>query len=260
MTSRRPRLHAALLLLLSAGVWLFGLSSCSRDAESPTDTTTSPQQSLQLLATYSLSVTEPSGLAYSPATQTLYMISDNRAAIFAIDSTGKVLSTIPVVASDIEGVAVAPTGDTLYIVEESASRVTTVLMNGTIIDSMSVLVRTDPKHSLEGITIGPDRRRVVINEKAPTMLLEFAGKTEVRRLTLTYSTDISDICYDAGGDSYWIVSDESQKVMKLSRSGALLGEWTDTAQQGEGIAIIGDRIYIVSDVEAKLFVYKRPAS
>ena len=258
MIRRRSLLWYACLLGITAGLLSLSLCSCSREEGTPTTPTTPARQSLQLLATYSLSVTEPSGLAYSPLLQRLYMISDNRAEIFTIDTMGRVLGSIPVAGSDIEGVAVSPTGDTLYIVEETPSRVLTVLMTGAIVDSMTVQVRTDPKHALEGITIGYAGHRVVINEKTPTMLVEFSGKTELQRLTLSYATDLSDICYDAGGDCYWILSDESQKVMKISRSGAMIGEWSTTAQQGEGIALIGNRVYIVSDVDAKLFVYAKP--
>lgn len=258
MIRRRSLLWYAFLLWIAAGLLPLGICSCNREEGAPTGPTTSPRQPLQLLATHSLSVTEPSGLAYSPLLQKLYMISDNRAEIFTIDTIGRVLGSIPVAGTDIEGVAISPTGDTLFVVEETASRVLTVLMTGAIVDSMTVQVRTDPKHALEGITIGTAGHRVVINEKAPTMLVEFAGKTELQRMTLSYATDLSDICYDAGGDCYWILSDESQKVMKISRSGALLGEWSTTAQQGEGIALIGNRMYIVSDVDAKLFVYAKP--
>jgi uncharacterized protein YjiK len=245
--------HAAVAILL------LGKMSCNRNEQSATAPAMPARQSLQLVTTYSLTVTEPSGLAYAPATRSLYMISDNRSEVFKIDTTGKVLSSIPVSASDIEGIAVSNSGDTLYIVEETASLLSTILMNGTKVSSVPVTVRTDPKHSLEGVTVDNAGHIVVINEKAPTMLLEFVGGTEVRRLLLGYSSDISDICFDASGDCFWIVSDESQKVMKLSPSGDLLGEWSIPVQQGEGIAFIRDRFYIVSDVDAKLYVFVKPS-
>jgi uncharacterized protein YjiK len=205
-----------------------------------------------------MSVTEPSGLAYCEATRTLYMISDGHAAIYRIDTTGAVLGSIPVNATDLEGIATSEQGDTLYAVEETPSLVSTFLPNGTKVSSFSVLVRTEGNHSLEGITRGPGGRLVVVNEQAPTLLLEFAGSTETGRIPLTYTADLSDICYDRTGDCYWIISDESQKIIKISRTGALLGEWATTIQQGEGIAFIGDRMYCVSDIEAKLYVYRKP--
>lgn len=233
-------------------------SSCGRREPPTGPSTTSTAKSLQLLTTYSLSITEPSGLAYATAAQSLYLISDNRAEIFRIDTTGRVLAAIPVAGQDIEGVAVSSRGDTLYIVEETLSQVTTILANGTRLSSFPVTVRTDPKHALEGITIDKHGQLWVINEKAPMMLLAFSGQTEIRRQVLDYTSDISDICYDGESDCFWIVSDESQKVLKLSPAGALLGEWSTPVPQGEGIALIKDRLYIVSDVEAKLYIFSKP--
>jgi uncharacterized protein YjiK len=234
------------------------LNACARpepgDVTSP-DPTLPP---LELVTVYSTSVTEPSGLAYSRASGNLYMVSDNRPEIFRIDTTGKVLGSIPITATDLEGITVTANADTFIVVEETASMVSTFLPNGTKVSSFPINVWTDPKHKLEGITRTPEGHLMVLNEKVPMMMLEFSGTTELWRRTLSYTTDISDICYDADTDSYWVVSDESQKVLNLSRSGDLLGEWSTPVNQGEGIAIIGRRLYIVSDTEAKFYVFVKP--
>lgn len=230
---------------------------CQR-SQPPTIVLPPPGNALQLISVFSLAVGEPSGLAYSKNTQSLYMISDANPAIYRIDTTGKVLATIPVSASDLEGITTSPNEDTLYVVEETLSQVSTFLANGTKVSSFPVNVWTDPKHKLEGITLGPDGILYLLNEKFPTMLLALSGTTELSRQTLTYSSDVSDICYDPTLDCFWIVSDESQSVLKFSRSGALLGEWSTPVQQGEGIAFIGNRMYIVSDVDAKLYVFVKP--
>jgi uncharacterized protein YjiK len=187
------------------------------------------------------------------------MISDNSPAIFKIDTLGQVLSSIPVTAQDIEGVALSPNADTIYVVEETPSLVSTFLSNSTKLSSFSVMVRTLPNHSLEGITIDNQGHVFVINEKSPMMMLEFSGQTELSRIQLGYTTDISDICYDGDADCFWIVSDESKMVIKITKAGALLGAWSTPVLQGEGIAIIGNRLYIVSDVEAKLYVFVKPS-
>lgn len=232
--------------------------ACSRNEPVAENPLKPSGNALQLVTSYALSVTEPSGLAYSKFSRTLYMISDNRSEIFKIDTTGRVLAAITVDAQDIEGIAVSNHDDTLYVVEETKSQITAVLANGTKLWSLPVLVRTDPRHALEGITHAPNGHLFVINEKTPALLLEYAGQTEVWRKALDYTSDISDICYDESSDSFWLVSDEAQKVLKLSRAGALLGEWTIPVVQGEGLALINNRIYVVSDVEAKLYVFVKP--
>lgn len=258
-----PRFTSAFVRALSKAAALAAmvpllLSSCQR-SEPAAPATKPATKSLELVAVHAIAVGEPSGLAYAARTQTLYMISDSRSEIFTIDSTGKILSALPVAAQDMEGITLSPGADTIYVVEETASQVTTFLANGVKLSSFPVMVRRDPKHALEGITLDHRGHLFVINEKNPTMLLEFAGRVELARQVLDYTSDISDICYDAGSDCFWIVSDESKKVIKISRAGALLGEWDCPATQGEGIALIGGRLYVVSDAEAKLYVFHRPS-
>jgi uncharacterized protein YjiK len=258
-TSFIPRINASALLnmfVLVAGVFMF--NACGRSEQSSSDPTTPAGQSLQLITTYSMSITEPSGLFYSPKTRQLYMISDSRAAIYVIDTTGRVLQTLPIDAQDLEGVALTQNADTFYVAEETRSQITTFLPDGTKLSSLPITVRTNPKHGPEGLTIDGAGDLWVINEKLPTMLLHYAGGTELSRTTLMYTTDISDLCYDSTTDAFWIVSDESQSVIKISRAGALLGQWNTPVTQGEGIAFIGNRMYIVSDTDAKLYVFVKP--
>jgi uncharacterized protein YjiK len=244
--------------ILSVIIFSF-LTGCARN-EPPTTPTTStlPVKELTLISVNSMSVGEPSGLAYSAKTGTLYMVSDSRPEIFIIDTTGKVLSSIPVAATDLEGITLSANADTFYVVEETASQITRFLPNGTKVSSQPVHIMTDPRHALEGITMDPDGHLVVLNEKTPTALGEFSGTTEVRRITLTETSDISDICYDAATDAWWIISDESRKVLKYSRTGQLLGVWATPLEQGEGIAFIGNRMYLVSDSDAKFYVFAKP--
>jgi uncharacterized protein YjiK len=247
------------VLKVFSAIILLGFLSCGRN-EPPTASinSTLPVKSLSLISVTTLSVGEPSGLAYAPKTGKFYMISDSRPEIFVIDTTGKVLSSIPVNATDMEGIALSANADTFYVVEETASQITRFLPNGTKVSSQPVAIATDPRHALEGITVNPDGHLMVLNEKTPTALVEFAGTTEVRRFTLTETSDISDICYDSVTDAWWVVSDEARKLMKYSRQGQLLGVWATTLEQGEGVAFIGDKLYLVSDSDAKFYVFARP--
>ena len=66
--------------------------ACSRNEPVAENPLKPSGNALQLVTSYALSVTEPSGLAYSKFSRTLYLISDNRSEIFKIDTTGRVLS------------------------------------------------------------------------------------------------------------------------------------------------------------------------
>jgi uncharacterized protein YjiK len=238
---------------------LLTISSCGRTEESPTSPTDPAPQSLRLITSYAMSVTEPSGLAYSPVTKKLYMVSDNRPAIFTIDTTGAVIGTLAIDGQDLEGVTLSANADTFFVAEETLSQITSYLADGTKIASFPINVRTVVKHGPEGLTMDGSGHLLVINEKSPTMLLEYAGTAEVRRTTLSTTLDLSDICYDPATDAFWIVSDESQMVIKITRTGTVLGKWNTPVNQGEGIAIIGNRLYLCSDTDAKFYVFEKPS-
>lgn len=255
MTFLRLTIQCSIPVLAAA----FVLGSCSRTEQDPGGPTTPSAQSLQLITSYTMNIPEPSGLAYSPKTRQLYVISDARPEVFVIDTTGKVLSTIPTNGQDLEGVVLTQNADTFYVAEETLSQITSFLADGTRIASFPVTARTNTSHGPEGVTIDGTGHLVVINEKLPAVLLEFSGTTETKRTALPYTLDISDICYDSALDVFWIVSDESQSVIKISRSGALLGQWSTPASQGEGIAVIGNKMYIVSDADAKFYVFVKPS-
>jgi len=97
-----------------------------------------------------------------------------------------------------------------------------------------------------------------LNEKSPMMLLTYRNTLEISRIELKYSTDISDVAFDAALNCFWVISDESQLVLKVSLQGELLNKWTIPLNKGEGIALVADKLYIVSDSEAKLYTFKKP--
>jgi hypothetical protein len=101
-----------LAVMLSLGI------GC-RSAGGATGPASPDSTALQPIAIYSLTISEPSGLAFSHRTNSLYLVSDGDSAIYRIDTTGKVLEVIPVNARSLEGIAASPEEDTLYVVEES---------------------------------------------------------------------------------------------------------------------------------------------
>jgi len=132
------------------------------------------------------------------------------------------------------------------------------LINGTKLSSFPVNVATVLKHGPEGVTVDKNNHVFVLNEKLPMMILEYNQGKEVWRKEISYTIDCSDIFYEASTDCFWIVSDESMRVIKLSRSGDLLGAWSVPFTKGEGLAIVQNRIYIVNDAENKMYVFDKP--
>ncbi|HOC24193.1 MAG TPA: SdiA-regulated domain-containing protein [bacterium] len=241
---------------------LFILAACSR--EDPNKSTNGPDASqpaaLKPLQAISLlpAVPEPSGLAYNRATGGLMVVSDALPDIFEIGLDGALRRTIPVAGADLEGVAVSLTGDSLYVVEERLQQVVRCSSAGERLMSWPARVATMENSGLEGIAIDAAGHIWVANEKDPRLLLEFNGTQEVSRREITWVDDLSGLCCDQDGQSLWIISDESRKLIHISRAGALLGEWSLPFDKGEGIAFAGDKLYIVNDQDSRLYVFNKP--
>jgi uncharacterized protein YjiK len=246
----RLSVAVASLLIVSTG--------CNRPegaAGTVVPTTATP---LTKVAEYSTAVPEPSGLAYNSKNNTLMTVSDQNSTVYEMDFTGQITRSMVVASSDMEGIALSSNCDTMYVTEETNQLISKYLMNGTKVMSFPSSVATVVKHGPEGVTVDKNNHVFVINEKLPTMLLEYSEGREIWRKDINYTTDCSDLFYEASTDCFWIVSDESQEVIKISRTGALLGEWSVPFAKGEGLAIVQNKIYIINDLDGKLYVFDKP--
>ncbi len=237
---------------------MISLPGCSRSdpasAETPDNIVT-----LKPLAVINLDIPEPSGIAYCSKSNTLFIVSDGLPDIFETDLAGVVIKTIPTTSSDMEGIALSKNCDTIFVAEERNQLITSYSLNGNRLSSFPVNVATLPNNALEGVTVDNSTGHLfVINEKLPAMILEFNNLVELWRKEINYTSDISDIYYEESSDCFWIVSDESKKVLKLSRDGVLISQWLISFSKGEGITIVGDKMYIVCDADSKMYVFQKP--
>lgn len=236
------------------------IAGCNRDEPGTIPPPGPVVKGLEIVSTLSISVSEPSALAFNHIDSTLYTVSDGNAAYYKFNFNGMILATIPISGSDLEGIVLSQNCDTIYVVQEAKQLVTAFRPDGTLLNSFPVKVATSISSSLEGITIDNHGYLVVINEKDPMMVLKFNKTSEIFRKTLSYSLDISDICYDKLTNCFWIVSDESRTVLKLSETFELIATYTINVPKAEGILVLGDKIYIVSDSESKMYVFKKPSN
>jgi len=240
---------------------LFTTIGCKREEPAketiigPTGTAT-----LQPIAEYYLgtNILEPSGIFYNSKNNSLMVVSDAQSEIFEIDFKGFLTRTITISSSDLEGIALTKNCDTIFVTEEKNRLVTSYLINGSKLSSFSVDVATTPNNALEGITIDKSGNLYILNEKLPGMLLEYQGSAEIKRISLALASDYSDIFYDEPEDCFWIISDESEKIIKADKNGSLISQWSIPFSKGEGITIVRDTIYIVNDSDAKLYIFNKP--
>jgi len=245
--------------LLFVVLVIFVLLGCARNINK---TITNPHviKKIYPLNTYTLTIPEPSGIAYNSKNNSFMVVSDGSPDIYEINFTGITLNTIIASGSDMEGITLSKNCDTIYVVEERKKLVTSFNLNGNKLWSFSVNVATSDNSALEGITINKTSNALyVINEKDPRMILGYNNSTEVWRKSIDYAADISDIYYEDLTNCFWVISDQSAKIMKLSITGELLKEWEIPFTKGEGITIVGDKIYVVNDLDGKLYVFQKPS-
>ncbi len=240
-------------------VAVYLLTGCARHnpQAAPTGPDTTPLRPVQVISLLP-DIPEPSDIAWNRKNNSLLVVSDAKADIFEIGFDGVVRKTIPVSGADLEGVAASHSGDTLYVAEERKQLVKSFDTEGRQLNSFPVKVATTENNALEGVAVDSRGHLWVLNEKEPRLLLEFKGTQELGRIEITHARDLSGICTDDSGDALWIISDESRKIIKISRSGALLAEWLLPFDKGEGIALVGNKMYVVNDQDAKLYVFEKP--
>ncbi len=243
--------------LITAFLSLIIFLGCNKNTSNE-KVTSADSTSLKLLAEFQMEVPEPSGLVYNSKTNSLFTVSDGNSTVYEIDFTGKILSLLKIDNVDLEGIAFSGNCDTMYVVDEAYQLVAKYLSTGKKLNSFPLHVATNKDHSLEGITLDNENNLMVVNEKLPCLLLKLNGTQEISRTEIESVKDCADITYDKELDCFWLISDESRKIVRLSKSCETLSEHSLPFRKGEGIAIVKDKIYIVNDDESKLYVFQKP--
>jgi len=241
------RLIIALLLVLTA------FAACVKDnKEKPVDKIT-------LLGRYDIPVIEPSGLTLTSDQSGFWTVSDEDSSLYELDSFGSIIKRIKVDGFDLEGVTVID-DSTIAVVLERTREVVILDTTGTEMKRMKINLGGELNLGLEGITYNESIKHFfVVSEKNPSLLFELdENLNEVRRDTIKFAADVSGIYYDENDSLLWILSDEDQLIIKADMELNIITKFKISVLQPEGITINskGDRMYIISDIEEKLFVYK----
>ena len=229
--------------------------SCSDD-----DGSNIPKDILELEASYRIDVLEPSGLAVSSSGNVLYTVSDNTAEIYKLSTKGDILQTFNYKGNDLEGVSTF-TGNKLLLAEERKKEIVVFDMSaGTSTKHRINYENNDTNSGIEGVTYNSiDGTIFILNEKDPGKLIRLrADFSIIAEYELDFASDYSGIFHDSPSNNLWIVSDQNKTINKCTLTGEVINTFSIGVSQAEGIAITNDKIYVVSDAEAKLYIYKKP--
>jgi len=231
-------------------------SSCSdknKDIISNNDT-------LELEASYKINVLEPSGLAINSSGTILYTVSDNTAQVYKLSTTGNVLQTFSYKGNDLEGVSTFTENKLLLAEERTKEIVVFDMITGGFLKNRISYENNDANSGTEGVTYDENSNTIfILNEKDPGLLIRLRSDFSViASYELDFANDYSGIFYESSSNNLWIVSDQSKTINKCSLTGKVIDSYSINITQAEGIAISNNKIYVVSDAEAKLYVFKKP--
>ncbi|HSP89087.1 MAG TPA: SdiA-regulated domain-containing protein [Ignavibacteriaceae bacterium] len=215
-----------------------------------------PAGTLKPLKTFSLKISEPSGVALNNGK--LWIVSDRKNTIYQTDLEGNEISTIKMKIADMEGITFVD--NSLAIVKEVPREIILIDLEGNEISRTSLQIDGSKNSGLEGITYNPvNEHFYILNEKDPVLLIETdKNLKEISRKKINNVKDLSGISYSRKENCLWLLSDEDRKIIKASLQGEFIAEYKIDVNQAEGIAIDDENnlIYVVSDKEEKLYIFE----
>lgn len=103
-------------------------------------------------------------------------------------------------------------------------------------------------------TAGTGNAKIFQRSVTATGTLAFGAESVLCNINALFAgtlTDISDASYDANSDTILLLSDESDKVVRVSLAGTLIEQLATPANQPEGLAIYpdSDQLFIVGEAQ-----------
>ncbi len=217
---------------------------------------------LELIESYRIDVSEPSGLAINNSDTILYTVSDNTNKIYKLSTTGNITQTFNYVGNDLEGLSTF-TGNKLILAEERTKEIVEFdISSGSFIKHKINYENNELNNGLEGVSYNSNDGTIfILNEKDPGLLMRLrANFTIISTYELSFASDYSGIFHDSTLNNLWIVSDQNKTINKCTLQGELIESYSTSITKLEGIVVTNDRIYVVSDAEEKLYIFKKPTN
>ncbi|MCK5845841.1 MAG: SdiA-regulated domain-containing protein [Bacteroidales bacterium] len=242
---------------------LLAFSSCNKDEAIPSDPGKDANKiyNIELIDSKLLDIAEPSGLSWA-LNQTDFIIVDDRTnKAFVVDKEGNKISEFPYSGDDTEGVTINRDSNEIWIAEEAESELIRLNVNGVKQESYKIdISRGSDKKGLEGLTYDfSNKIFYILNEGEPGLLIKWKIDSGIiSEKQLDFAQDYSGIFFDNADQSLWIVSDQSKKLFFCDKDAKVKQSFDLDYKKAEGVVvdIAHQRVYIISDYEHKLYIYK----
>ena len=202
---------------------------------------------------FKIDVAEPSDLAIKGGD--LYTVSDRHSKIYRISTKdGDVKDELNLEGTDIEAIAFAADG-TLFYADESSGKIWQTDDDGERKGDPIELV-DDHNSGIEGLAFDEDGHLWVAKEKDPARIFELdTDGGELDNEKVDFADDLSALAIDPETGKLYALSDQDRTLFLLDKKLEVDKAWKLPIEHPEGIAFDGDTLYVVSDSEARLYVF-----
>ena len=216
---------------------------------------TAEVERLEPTTTWSLEVTEPSGLTFGASREELWVVGNHPERIYRLSASGAILDTLDFDGDDVEGIVFDPSDSALWIAEERRRQVVHISKDGTVTDRWRLDVGEKSNSGLEGIALDGEGELWVLNEKNPGLLIELTSDQSIRRrFELDFAPDFSGLTYDPIRNAFWIASHQGRCLHLWSQQGGLLQSYEVPVDKIEGLAMdpSSSHLFAVSESDQTL--------
>ncbi|MEA3445122.1 MAG: SdiA-regulated domain-containing protein [Bacteroidota bacterium] len=230
---------------------LISLFSCNKNETFP---------ELKLIQTIDIGISEPSGICVAKEGRSLYVVSDDENRIVEISTDGEFVRQIIIGKADYEGITFDSNTGTIWLADEQNRLLLNIDTLGYFMMNVQVPGSNQENSGIEGLSYNHDKKEFyLIIEKDPGKLIIVDSLFNIKNTyELDFAKDYSGCFYDSGDNALWIVSEQSMLLVKCNLEGIPTQRYTFSEKGIEGIAISGNKIFMVSDGLNRLFIYDTP--
>jgi uncharacterized protein YjiK len=203
---------------------------------------------------FNVKLNEPSEIVYLDKNK--FLVLANKAFMYEVDATGKVLRELNYKGYDLEAACIAE--GKLYVVDESYRTVTVFDQNYKVIATHQINFSGSRNLSFESLTYNPETKMFyAATEKKPAQLFEFDQNFNMlNQYSIKGIKEVSALNWHNG--QLYILSDEQHTIFKADVSNrTIIQQWEIPVINPEGLAFDeNDNLLIVSDDMNKLFTFR----
>jgi len=207
---------------------------------------------LKVVDRHRLAIDEPSDLVLVDGA--LYVVSDQHSRIYEISRKGRLKDTINIEGSDLEALAFDEAHGKFIVGDESTGKIWRIDGDGSRGDPIELDDAEDGNSGIEGLAFDDRGHLFVAKEKDPARIYELDVEGQViDRTKIEFAADLSALAWNPADGHLYALSDEDGSLYKLDHDLEIDTAWRLPIDHPEGLAFDGDRIFIVSDSEERLY-------